>query len=556
MQLPKWSTACPDWETRIVKKQSLIPFPPLFPQEAEDALNVMKQLRMVDVAGSPTIDECCAPWTLDFSGSVFGAYDVETGIRHIKEFFLLIAKKNSKSSLGGLLMLTVLIRNWRPSAEFLILAPTLEVANNSFKPIADSIRADDELMDLLLIQDHLKTITHRRTNATLKVVAADANTVGGKKAAGILIDELWLFGKMPNAMNMLVEATGGLASRPEGFVIYLTTQSDQAPAGVFKDKLQYARDVRDGKIVDPAFLPILYEFPKHILDAKENRNPKNFYMTNPNMGYSVDETFLIRELKKAENTGEAALLSFLSKHTNLEIGLALRSDRWAGADFWESTEDKKVTFEYILENSEVIGIGIDGGGLDDLLALALIGRCKTTKNWLTWSKAWAHPSVLERRKSEVSVFEDFEKDGDLIFVERAGDDIEQLVDIVEQVYVAGLLYKIGLDPAGIGAILDALEERGIPKEKLEGISQGWRLGGAIKTVERKLAEGTLRHAAQKLVTWSVGNAKIEPRANSILITKQASGTAKIDPVMALVDAGYLMAQNPPAASGEFRMFFL
>ena len=94
---------------------------------------------------------------------------------------------------------------------------------------------------------------------------------------------------------MLREATGGLASRPEGFIIYLSTQSDETPAGVFKQKLEYARGVRDGKIEDNSFLPVIYEFPKHILDKKEHLNPKMFYVTNPNLGASVDEIFIKRE---------------------------------------------------------------------------------------------------------------------------------------------------------------------------------------------------------------------------------------------------------------------
>ncbi|EJN16471.1 phage terminase-like protein, large subunit [Pseudomonas sp. GM78] len=302
-------------------------------------MQVLNDLRIVDAPGSPLIGESCAPWISDLAGAIFGAYNSNTGERLIQEFFLLISKKNAKSTIAAAIMLTVLIRNWRQSAEFIILAPTIEVANNAYAPARDMVKHDEELSALLHVQDHVRTITHRESGATLKVVAADQNTVGGKKAAVVLVDELHLFGKNPHAANMLREATGGLASRPEGFVIYLTTQSDQPPAGVFREKLQYARGVRDGTIVDPNFLPVIYEFPKKILEADDHRKSENFYITNPNMGYSVSEKFLIREMKKAEEAGEAEVLGFMSKHLNVEIGLALRSDRWAGADYYLELRD-------------------------------------------------------------------------------------------------------------------------------------------------------------------------------------------------------------------------
>ena len=135
--------------------------------------------------------------------------------------------------------------------------------------------------------DHIRTIKHLGTGATLKVVAADSNTVGGKKATVVLVDEIHLFGKNPNAEKMLLEATGGLASRPEGFVLYLTTQSDEPPAGVFASKLMYARKVRDGEIDDPQFLPMLYEFPPSYIASKAYLDPVNYFMTNPNLGKSA-----------------------------------------------------------------------------------------------------------------------------------------------------------------------------------------------------------------------------------------------------------------------------
>lgn len=552
---PTWTTACPTWEDRIIKGESLIPFEPLFPDSAATARQVLHCLRIVDAPGSPTIGEACEPWTDDLANAIFGAYNPDTGEQLIKEFFLLISKKNSKSTLAAAIMMTVLIQNWRRSAEFIILAPTKEVADNAFAPARDMVKNDPELEAIMQVQDHVRTITHLGTGATLKVVAADTNTVGGKKAAVVLVDEIHLFGKNPNAEKMLLEATGGLASRPEGFILYLTTQSDEPPAGVFRSKLLYARKVRDGEIVDPQFLPVLYEYPAAMIENKDYLNPENFYITNPNLGRSTSVDYIARKLKQAQETGEPETLNVLAKYLNVEIGLALRTDRWAGADYWQE-QSSLVTLETLAQRAEVIDVGIDGGGLDDLLGLSLVGRDKDTGDWLSWSRAWAHPSALKRNLQEAARFEDFARNGDLRLVQRIGDDVTELCDIVEEIFETGLLDKIGVDPVGIGAIFDELVARGIPEDKIVGISQGWKLGGAIKTTERRLAEGKLKHAEQPLMAWCVSNCRVEPRANSILITKQASGSAKIDPVMALFNAVSLMALNPPAAHKKFQMLFL
>nr|HAH8979764.1 hypothetical protein [Escherichia coli] len=198
---------------------------------------------------------------------------------------------------------------------------------------------------------------------------------------------------------MLREAIGGLASRPEGFVVYTTTQSNEPPAGVFRQKLQYARDVRDGKIHDPHFLPVIFEHPPEMVESGAHLLMENLAMVNPNLGYSVDEAFLYREYRKAR-------------------------------------------------------------------------------------------------------------------------------------------------------------EAGIPDESVVGISQGWKLGGAIKTTERKLAEGVLVHGGQPLMAWCVGNARVEPKGNAILITKQASGRGKIDPLMALFNAVSLMSLNPEPKKKEYAVFFI
>ena len=188
--VPEWTTANPVWEKSIVEGRSLIPFSPLFPNEAAAGLEVMRQLRIVDAPGSPTIGESCAPWVLDFAAAVFGSYDADSGRRLIREFFLMVPKKASKSTIAAAIMMTLLLRNWRQSAELIVIAPTVEVAQNAFAPARDMVKHDEELSELLHVQEHIRQITHRITGATLKIVAADSSTVAGKKASFVLVDEV------------------------------------------------------------------------------------------------------------------------------------------------------------------------------------------------------------------------------------------------------------------------------------------------------------------------------------------------------------------------------
>lgn len=552
--VPDWTTACPDWEKRILAGDGLVPFSPLFPDQAEMALRVFRELVLVDVAGCPRMGDVTRDWLMDFVSAIFGAYDVETGRRLITEFFLLISKKNAKSTTAAGIMLTALILNWRQSGEYLILAPTIEVANNSFFPARDMIRADEELDALLHVQEHYRQITHRVTGATLKIVAADNEAAAGKKAIGVLIDELWLFGKRAGAENLLREATGGLASRPEGFTIYLSTQSDEPPAGVFAQKLNYARGVRDGRIQDKRFLPVIYEFPAVMIEAEEHLKPENFRVTNPNLGASVDEEFLVRQLAQSQEGGEESVRGFLAKHLNVEIGLGLHSDRWTGALFWESQGNPLLDLDELLERSEVVVVGGDGGGLDDMLGLAAIGREKETGRWLHWAHAWIHPVALERRKRLVPKYRDLEKAGELTIVDEMGQDMEQVTDYLKRIEASRLLDRVGLDPAGVGDLMDAVAAAGIAEDRVVGISQGWKLTASIKTLERRLAEGEFEHGATGLMAWCVGNAKVEPRGNAVLITKAKSGSAKIDPLMATLNCTALMAMNPKPRNQRLQLF--
>jgi phage terminase large subunit-like protein len=548
---PAWDTSCPDWERRLLAGESLVPDLPLFKSEEEKALRVFKRLRVPDLIGMPRLGDVGGPFLFPIVGAIFGAYDPATHVRMINEVFWLMPKKNTKTSSAAAIMVTALILNCRPEAEFVLVSSTKEVAEIAFKQAAGTIRADPELAKVFHIQGHfVRKITHRKTGASLQVKAADTDVVTGGKPVGVLVDEEHVLAAKSDASEIMLELRGGLATRPDGFLIIITTQSKKEPRGIFKADLENARAVRDGKVKQP-LLPILYELPKHL--SKEWKDRKYWPLLNPNYGRSVRPEFLENELAKYEERGEAELALFASQHFNVQIGTGLSIDGWGGAEDWDACADPTITLESLLDRCEVVVVGIDCGGKDDLFSICVLGREKGgqevhRKRWLAWGHNWCHRSAIEQRKQNASLYDDFVKARELTVVNQLDEDTRQAVEIIKVVFMSGLLAHLAFDPNRTSSLLDAIvaADIGGDDEFFASITQGRGLGDPAVAIERKLNSGSFAHADQAIMRWAVSNAKVEQIGNSKIITKKASGVAKIDPLIALLNAGYMMGRNPQA----------
>lgn len=547
-----WNLACPDWWERI--QQGMLPIRddlPLNVPMADRAAAIFMRLRLADVPGTPTAAEAGGEWFAQTLRASFGSVDPVTRQRYLREQFWLVPKKNAKTTFGALGMVTGVLLNERPRANFLMTAPVQDTANLAYEAAAGAIDLDPVLSKKFHMRHHLKTIIHRETKAQLEIMTFDPAVLTGMKVSGgALLDELHECAKKAKASQALRQIRGGMLPFPEAFLWFITTQSDSPPAGVFADELKKAREIRDGERRG-RMLPVLFEFPQAVQESADQKwkDPGLWPLLNPNLGRAITLADMQEQFQDAVDKHEGELRSWASQHLNIQIGMALSAAGWAGAEFWEAQGEPGLTLESLLERSEVAVVGIDGGGLDDLLGLAVMGREKQTRKWLLWTKAWAHEIVLERRKEIGPRLRDLEAAGDLSIVGTPGEDVAELADIVCRIQKARLLpekHAIGVDAAGIGAIVDELTapERGISIDQVIAISQGWKLNGAIKTTERAVAGGDLVHGAQPLMSWAVSNAKVVPAGNAITITKQASGTAKIDPLMATFNAVSLMALNP------------
>jgi phage terminase large subunit-like protein len=549
-----WQFTVPDWWERLQDGRSLLPELPLDQQAAARAVRLFDQLRLPDVDGQPRLEDAVGEWFRDAVRAIFGSLDPETGVRQVPGLFALVPKKNSKTTNSAALMLTALLMNRRPNAQFGLFGPTQEVADLAFAAASNMLKATPEYAGLFDIKDYNKTITIRAgvgRGSWLKITTFDMQTATGGKYAGWLLDELHLLGKVPYAARVIGQLRGAASAIPEQFGVIITTQSDEVPTGVFKSELAYARAVRDGRVPEPTVLPMLYEFPEKVQGAEDKpwREPALWRCVLPNLGRSVRVDVLRRDYTTAREKGEAEERRWASQHLNVEIGLALHVNRWVGADYWPAAAATHDLAE-LIASSDVCVAGIDGGGLDDLLGVAVLGRDRETRIWRHWAHAWAQPEVFERRKEIATTLTDLQASGDLTVCVNPGDDIAGVADIIERLAAAGLLPEqgaVGLDPYGVAALVDELAARGVTDRQMVAIGQGTRLSPAVWGLERKLKDGTFRHAGQPLMAWCVGNARTEQRGNAVLITKESAGKAKIDPLVATFNAVMLMARAPAPA---------
>ena len=316
----------------------------------------------------------------------------------------------------------------------------------------------------------------------------DLDILTGPRPAGVLLDELHLLGKNAHAQKVIRQLRGGRQATPEGFLIILTTQSDEEPAGVFKEELMTARAVRDGK-ASGVMLPVLYEFPDELVQPPAPGcdptwfDPKYWSMVLPNLGrVFFASTALVKALRHGANE---------RRRRDPCMGVATFEHRDRGYRFGPIdgpvpiigivARTRRSISDKIMRLCDMCVVGIDGGGLDRSFSdwlLCWAARPRRNAGCIG-GHAWAHRSVLDRRKDIASRLMDFEKDGDLTIVDRVGQDVQEVADIVQRLEDRRLLpwekNAVGVDQIGILEIVEELCMRNIIPERISGVPQGFRL---------------------------------------------------------------------------------
>ncbi|MCM5691428.1 terminase large subunit [Sinorhizobium meliloti] len=250
------------------------------------------------------------PWQERVVRRIYGPRD-EHGQRIVRTVFLMLPRGARKTSLSAALSLLQTIGpEHTPAGESVFAASDRTQAGIAFREAADIIRADKRLVAATKINDAFnapKQIVLKRDNATLKTVSSDGGAQHGGTPRFVLADEVHIW----KGRDLWEALRTGLSKTP-GSLLVIATTAGRGQENLAFDTYDYARKVARGDIIDPSFLPIIFE-PAPDADW---RDEAVWHAVNPGLALGYPDIAGLRAMAREAEARPAEREAFRQYHLN------------------------------------------------------------------------------------------------------------------------------------------------------------------------------------------------------------------------------------------------
>ena len=467
------------------------------------------------------------PWETAIVANLFGWVSRETGRLRHKTVLIYVAKKNGKSAFAAALLLYVLC-GWprrEEGAELYTAASAIKQAGHVYNHVVGMIRKNEELCEALHVLggvggNQVKSIYYDAEFSALNMIAADGNTADGASVSCSVVDELHRF-HSPKHHEFVNVLELGTASRREPITIYTTT-ADTQRMSVCNAQRDYALKVRDGVVVDPHFLPAVWE-----IEPDDDWRDENIWArANPSLGHTVEIEYLRAQFQRAEenNRNQAAFRRLhLNQKTKTETA-------WLDVQAWGSFESK-YTIEDVAELP--CWIGVDLASTKDLTAIVAYFPGETAR-CLCWT--FAPRAMAEARSKEDSApYLAWHDDGLLELTTGDYTDYSVVEDKIRELYETLNVQEIAFDPYNAYQMMTRLDGEGLPVWRFNQTFTNYT--PAILHFERLYGRGEFRHDGNPILAWCASNACLDSTKDGEMhrLSKEHSSD-KIDVMIALLMA--------------------
>jgi len=458
-----------------------------------------------------------APWQQFIVWSLFG-WKRADGLRRFRTAFVMVPRKNGKSTISAGLGLYLLTVDGEPGAEIYSAATKRDQAKITWDEAVRMSRASPALASMVEHWRSSDTLSVSATASKFQPLGADADTMDGLNIHGAIIDELHAH-RTSAVVDVLDTATG---ARRQPLTFEITTAGFDRESICYQH-YQYSRDVLRGTVRDDAWFAYIAE----IDDGDDWQDERTWAKANPNLGVSVKLDDLQRKAEKARHM-PAAQNGFRRLHLN---EWTQQSDRWIDLDLWDANFTRGVKAEDLAGRAGYGGL--DLSAVSDLSAWVVAFPRDDGSGVLDlWCRFWCPEArVLDRDNRYAEQYQAWARAG---FLETTPGDAIDYQYIKAKILEDASRFRIvdlNVDRLfqGYGLSIELADE-GL---NVIGMGQGFlSMAAPMKTFERLLLSKQLNHGNHPVLRWMAGNVAVRQDPAGNLKPDKAQSQGRIDGIVA------------------------
>lgn len=286
-----------------------------------ECLEHVKNSRFVRAGDPFKLEE----WQAVIIGLLFGIIDKKTKLRRFRNIYIEVPRKNGKTTLSSGIALYSLFADGEAGAEVYCAASNRDQASLLYDIAAGMVRKSPVLHKEAKIRASMKRILYK--DSYMRAIPSDAHGLHGQHASCVILDEFHALAGGGHELHSVLET--GTAARAQPIFVMITTAGHDQSTKCYEVH-KYARDVRDGRIDDATFFPVVFG-----IGPKDDwKDPDNWAKANPNLGISLPVEYLRQQCMKAQNER-----SFENAFKRLHLNQwTQQATRWLSMEAWDACD--------------------------------------------------------------------------------------------------------------------------------------------------------------------------------------------------------------------------